>query len=157
MNIRLKSIGMMESTNNCWIMDGKCLYDKPEGFVGYIYHIQDDQNRHYWGKKLFEFSKKKILSKKARKESGTRKRIERSKIQSDWLDYWSSSKELLEYIAMANPNKLGFKREIIKLCKNKESLSYWETAILIQNNALFREDCYNGNINGKWFKGKIHE
>jgi len=140
---------------NCWIFNGKCLYDAPEGYYGYIYHIIDRENRHYWGKKAFEHNKKIKLSKK--KRVGTRKRIERTKVDSGWLDYWGSSKFLQEYFEKENPDKESCYREIIKLCKNKESLSYWEVATLIENQVLFRDDCYNGNIGGRYFRGKVHK
>ena len=49
-----------------------------------------------------------------------------------------------------------FKREILKLCKDKTNLSYWELVVQIYNNVLFI-DTWNSNIGGKYFKGKIHE
>lgn len=137
----------------CWIYKGKCLYDPPEGFYGYIYVITDNTGKKYYGKKAFTHRKKTKLSKKAR--VGTRKRIKISSVDSGWLDYWGSSKPLLEYIEK-NTTK-GFKREILKLCKDKQSWSYWELAILIEQKVLFREDCWNGNIAGKYYKNKIHE
>lgn len=142
---------------NCWIYQDKCLYTPPEGYYGFIYSILLPDGRIYWGKKAFEHSKKVKLSKKARKSSGTRKRIAKTKVDSGWLDYWGSSKELLDHLEV-NPNlKNTAFREIIKLCKDKASLSYWEMVTLVENNILFRDDCYNGNISGKYFKGKIHK
>lgn len=143
--------------DDCWTYQGECLYEPPLGFYGFIYKITDLHGKVYFGKKAFEHSKKKVISKKARKLSGTKKRIERTKVDSGWLDYWGSSKELLKYIE-ADPEGLKyFKREIIKLCKDKASLSYWEMVTLVENKVLFRNDCWNGNIGGKYFKGKIHE
>jgi len=141
---------------NCWIYEGKCLETPPEGFYGFIYHIEDDLGRHYWGKKAFFHTRKKKITKKIIKETKTRKRIERVQEDSQWLDYWGSSKELIAYIQEIESTQF-FKRKIVKLCKNKQSLSFWEMKILMDNNVLFRDDCYNGNIGGKFFKGKIHE
>lgn len=139
----------------CWYYQKKCLESPPEGYYGFIYKITDNIGRVYFGKKAFEHSKKKILSKKARKISGTKKRIERTKTDSGWLDYWGSSKPFLEYL-----EETGFynlcKREIIKLCKDKASLSFHEMKVLVEEQVLFRDDCWNGNISGKYFKGKIH-
>lgn len=144
-------------TTNCWIMNGKCLSTPPEGYYGFIYKITDAvTGKSYFGKKAFEHSQKKTISKRARKASGTKKRIERVKKDSGWLEYWGSSKPLLEFFA-AHPHAQQFaKREIIKLCKDKASLSYWEMVTLVENNVLFK-DTWNGNILGKFFKGKIHE
>lgn len=141
--------------DNCWMYGGVCLATPPEGYYGFIYKITDPSGKVYFGKKAFEHSKKKIISKKARKLSGSKKRIERSKVDSGWMDYWGSSKPLLEYLeeSLLYP---FCKREIIKLCKDKANLSYWEMATLVQENVLFRDDCWNGNVSGKYFKGKIH-
>lgn len=139
--------------NNCWHYKGKCLEEPPSGFYGFIYCITDDKGKKYWGKKAFSHRKKTRLSKKARKI--TRKRVKITSVDSKWLSYWGSSKPLLEYISK-NGSK-GFKREIIKLCKDRQSLAYWELAILIEQKVLFRDDCWNGNIAGRYFKNKIHE
>lgn len=142
--------------DNCWIMNGKCLSTPPEGYYGFIYKITDNEGRVYFGKKAFEHNKKTKLSKKARK--ATRKRISRTKVDSGWLDYYGSSKFLIAYLDEKPNVRYGLcEREIIKLCKDKASLSYWEMVTLVQNNVLFRNDCWNGHISGKYFKGKIHE
>src|SRR4051812_26598004 len=78
----------------CWRYRGKCLYEPPEGYFGFIYQITDDVGRIYIGKKFFTHSKTRKLTKKER--VGTRKRIEKVFFDSDWLDYWSSCKPLLE-------------------------------------------------------------
>lgn len=141
--------------DNCWIYDGECLDTPPEGYYGFIYCIIDDTGKEYWGKKAFEHNTKKVLSKRARVASGTKKRIERGKKDSGWLDYWGSCKPLLTYIGEKGTK--NFQRVILKLCKDKSSLAYWEMVIQINNNVLFREDCWNSNVAGKYFKGKIHE
>lgn len=142
--------------NNCWMYGGKCLEFPPEGYYGFIYKITDDQGRVYFGKKAFEYTLKKTISKKARKLSGTKKRIERKKVTSGWLDYWGSSKPLLEYIDNFPSRLVNFKREILILCVDKVNLSYWEMVTLVKENVLFRADCYNSNVSGKYFKGKVY-
>jgi hypothetical protein len=59
----------------------------------------------------------------------------------------------LEYIKVNGTQ--GFKREILILCKTKQDLTYRELEILIKENVLFRDDCWNGNILSRFFKGKI--
>jgi hypothetical protein len=139
---------------SCWIYQGKCLETPPDGYYGFIYMIEDDQNREYYGKKAFIHKKKTKLSKKAR--AGTRKRIKVETVDSKWLQYWGSSKPLLEYIKVRGGTE-GFKRYILKLCENKQSLTYWETHILFENAVLFKEDCWNGHILSRFYKGKIHK
>jgi hypothetical protein len=139
---------------NCWKFKGDCLNVPPSGFYGFIYCITDDQGREYFGKKAFAHRRKTKLSKKARQ--GTRKRIKIEEVDSKWLNYWGSCKPLLEYIETRGGTK-GFTRTILKLCKDKQSLTYWEVHYLTQNNVLFRTDTWNSNILSRFFKGKIHQ
>ena len=143
--------------DNCWMYQGECVAEAPPGYYGFIYKVTDDQGKIYIGKKSFEHSKKVRISKKIRKLTRTRKRISRTKVDSKWLSYWGSSKQLLEYLDKVPDRRDFCRREIIKLCKDKASLSYWEIVTLIENRVLFRDDCWNGNIGGHYFKGKIHE
>jgi hypothetical protein len=139
---------------NCWKYQGQCLEVPPSGFYGFIYRITDDQGREYFGKKAFSHQKKSKLSKKAR--AGTRKRIKIQQVDSKWINYWGSCKPLLEYIETRGGTH-GFTRSVIKLCENKQSLSYWEMATLVTNNVLFRPDTWNGNVMARFYKGKIHK
>lgn len=142
----------MSMENNCWIYKGKEILEVPEGYYGFIYLIIDDTGKKYWGKKAFTHKSKTKLSKKAR--VGTRKRYNIGTKDSKWLDYWGSSKPLLEYIKLVGTT--GFRREILMLCKDRQSLAYWEMVTLVQEKVLFRDDCWNGNVCAKYFKNKIH-
>ncbi len=142
---------------SCWLYGGVCLKTPPVGYYGFIYKITDDKGNVYFGKKAFEHSKKTAISKKARKLSGSRKRVEKKKVDSGWLDYWGSSKSLLAYFE-ENPQAKDFStREIIKFCVDKVNLAYWEMVTLVEERVLFRNDCWNGNVSGKYFKGRVHE
>lgn len=138
---------------DCWIYKGNCLYEAPEGYFGFLYKITAN-NKIYFGKKQLFFTKKVKLSKKARLQSDNkRKRIDHKKSDSDWLDYFGSCKPLLEWI---NENKEAYiTREIISFHNSKIDLTYREVELLIKENVLFRDDCWNSNIMNKFFKGKI--
>lgn len=140
---------------NCWMLEGeKCLEFSPSWY-GFVYKITNlDNGWIYIGRKAFEHSQKKTISKKARKLSGSRKRVERVKKDSGWQDYFGSSEYLLKDL---EENGYNCKREILKLCKDKVSLNYHEIVYMIKENVLFRNDCYNGSVGGKWFKNKVHE
>jgi kynurenine formamidase len=134
---------------------GNCLEEAPQGYVGYIYII-DFPNRkgemcYYIGKKLFEFSKKKKITKKVIKATKTRRRVERVKVDSDWKDYWGSSKLLQAYIEERGGTD-GFKRRIIELCKDKTTLTFREVECLVDNRVLYDEYSWNGQILNKFFK-----
>ncbi len=143
----------MEIQEQPWYYKGKPITSVPEGYIGFVYCITDDTGKKYWGKKAFTHKSKTKLSKKAR--VGTRKRYNIGTKDSQWLKYWGSSKPLLEYIKTSGTSK--FKREILMLCRDRQSLAYWEMVTLVENKVLFRDDCWNGNVCAKYFRGKIHK
>jgi len=129
----------------------------PDDCVGFVYIIVNlKTNRKYVGKKLAKFSKttyKTVVLKNGKKK---KKKI-RSKIDSDWKDYYGSSKELNEDV-----EKLGtenFKREILFFCKSKAECSYVESREQFSRKVLESDDYYNNNImcriHGSHIKGKL--
>jgi dissimilatory sulfite reductase (desulfoviridin) alpha/beta subunit len=123
----------------------KWIYDNNEfgtddigDYYGFIYRITNLINGHdYVGRKYFK-TKKKLKPLKGR----VNKRIK--VVETDWQDYWGSSKRLLEDI-----EELGienFKREIICLCKARGETNYMEAKIQFDEDVLLREDNYNGII-----------
>src|SRR5262245_21845673 len=127
--------------SNCWLLDGKCLKRQPLEYYGFVYRItvsdSDDlpkeiRGRIYIGKKQFQYNKKVRLSKKKRKETG--KRTLRTLIDSKWLSYYGSNKQLMEDVK--NFGEKYFKREILHLCYNKTQLSYCEVQEQIAHNVL---------------------
>lgn len=116
-------------------------FDDIADYVGFVYIITNLTNgRKYIGKKNFYFSKTRTVKGKKK----------RSKIESDWRDYYGSNKELLEDI-----NKLGkdlFKREIVRLCKSKGEFGYYEAKLQFENNVLESDDWYN-----TWIMVRVHK
>jgi len=97
-------------------------------------------SRKYIGKKNFYFSKTKQVK-------GKKKRF---KVESNWLDYYGSNKELA-----ADVEKYGkehFKREILMLCMSKGDFSYYEAKFQFDNNVLESPDYYNS-----WIMCRIHK
>jgi hypothetical protein len=116
----------------------------PEDCVGFVYLITNLTNdRKYIGKKLAKFSK--TTYKTVQLKNGTKKKKKiRSKIDSDWQEYFGSSKELL-----ADVEKLGkeqFKREILYYCCSKAECSYIEAREQFDRKVLESTDYYNGQI-----------
>ena len=146
----------MENIDNCWILPGgECCFEQPSGYVGFTYKIifpnKDGMECYYIGKKVFEFNKKRKISKREKKLTGTLKRIERVKTESDWLDYFGSSTLLDKYIEKRGGTH-GFKRYIINMYKDKWSLTYGEVEELVKNRVLFDPLSWNINILSKFFK-----
>jgi hypothetical protein len=122
-----------------WVYEGKEFVPEMVGdWYGFIYRITNLRNGHdYVGRKYFK-SKRKLKPLKGRKNK--RIRI----VETDWQDYYGSSKRLLEDI-----DKLGkdqFKREIICLCKTRGDTNYMEAKIQFDEDVLLRDDNYNGII-----------
>jgi hypothetical protein len=107
-------------------------------YYGFIYRITNLTNNHdYIGRKYFR-TKKKLKPLKGRKNK--RIRIQ----ETDWPNYWGSSKRLLEDIELLG--KENFKREIIMLCNTRGNTNYYEAKIQFDEDVLLREDSYNGII-----------
>jgi hypothetical protein len=110
----------------------------------------------YVGKKLAKFAKTSYKVVKLKNGTKKRKKI-RSKINSDWQQYYGSSPNLTEDI-----NTLGtanFRREILYYCKSKSECSYIEAREQFSRRVLESDDYYNGHIqvrvHGSHIKNKI--
>jgi len=120
-------------------------------YVGYIYvtnHIPT--GRQYIGKKNFFHTTNKKLGKKelaeipvTRGKRPTKKQVVK---ESDWKTYYGSATEIKSL------PKDEMTRYVLKLCKNKKELTYWETKMLFQYNVLEDDRYINDNILGKFFR-----
>ncbi len=116
----------------------------PEECVGFVYLITNNlSGRKYIGKKLAKFSKTSVKVVKQKNGIKKKKRI-RTKIDSDWREYYGSSIELAADIL-----KLGtenFSREILYYCHSKAACSYIEAREQFNRKVLESDDYYNGQI-----------
>ena len=140
-----------------WYYNGNEVTDLPEDAVGFVYLITNTANgKMYVGKKLAKFAK--TTYKVVKLKNGTKKRKKiKSKIDSDWQQYYGSSPNLTEDI-----NQLGtdnFKREILYYCKSKSECSYIEAREQFARRVLESDDYYNGHIqvrvHGSHIKNKL--
>jgi len=99
--------------------------------------------RKYIGKKLAKFSK--TTQKTVKLKNGTKKKRKiRSKVDSDWRDYYGSSPELSKDVESLG--KDNFSREILYYCKSKSECSYIEAREQFSRRVLESKDYYNGHI-----------
>lgn len=129
----------------------------PESAIAFIYIITRlSDGKFYVGRKMLASNRKVRLTKKEKLLlENKRKTFKRVIKETDWKDYWGSSKELLEDIKVLG--KESFKREILCFTYTKTDTSFYEMFYQMKLNVLF-EDSYNGHIaNTKFFKGKISQ
>ena len=127
-----------------WLYEQKQIETLPEDCVGFVYMITNTlSGRKYIGKKLAKFSKTTQRTVKLKNGTKKKKKI-RSKVDSDWREYYGSSPELTSDI-----EKLGtenFTREILYYCKSKSECSYIEAREQFARQVLESQDYYNGHI-----------
>jgi len=115
--------------------------DSLSDFIGFVYIITNlDSGRRYIGKKLLKFKRTKTVK-------GKKKKI---LVDSDWKTYWGSNKVLIEEVQSLGLDK--YKREIIRLCKSKGELNYFEAKYQFTMGALESDRFYN-----EWVSCKIHK
>ncbi len=116
----------------------------PEDCVGFVYMITNITNdRKYIGKKLAKFSRTTQRTVKLKNGTKKKKKI-RTKIDSDWRDYYGSSPELTQDVEQLG--KDNFTREILYYCKSKAECSYIEAREQFTHRVLESKDWYNGHI-----------
>ena len=110
----------------------------------------------YIGKKLAKFSKTTQRTVKLKNGNKRKKKI-RTKVDSDWRDYYGSSPELTKDVEQLGTDK--FIREILYYCKSKAECSYIEAREQFSRRVLESADYYNGHIqvrvHGSHIKDKL--
>jgi hypothetical protein len=127
----------MDSESIPWLFDGKIVDNEHcQEYRGFVYLITNLlSHKRYIGKKLLKKPKYK-------KPRG--KRRKKILVDSDWKQYWGSSKELLDDIEKLGYN--NFKREIIRFCRTKGETNYYEAKYQFEYGVLESNDWYNGHI-----------
>ena len=150
-----------------WTYKGKSiteLSDMPEGTFGFIYKITNGKtNEFYIGKKQVVSIRKRKFGKReiAKLEDKRMKRYEMVEKESDWLEYrysnytvklWFDENEtaLLEDRRSDINDRLELK--ILKFCKNKKALTYYELQEQFLHDVLVDELSLNDNLLGKFFR-----
>ena len=127
---------------NMWIYNEETFEPAQlEEWAGFVYLITDLENgKKYVGKKSF-WSTRRLPPLKGQK----RKRVKKS--ESDWQSYHGSSEQVKLLVEESGSER--FKREIIRLCKTKGEMSYFEAKEQFDRDVLFRDDYYNEFIGCK--------
>ena len=124
----------MEVDTGHWVVE----IEMPEDAFGFIYEITSlVDGRKYIGKKQMtrRIKRQPLKGKK-------RKRI--CNVESDWKKYTGSCEQLNEDIITYSTDEFLF--EILKFCKNKYELNYFEAKLQFEREVLLNDDYYNGQI-----------
>jgi hypothetical protein len=140
-----------------WVYKDSIVNELPDDCIGFVYCITNTvSGRQYIGKKLAKFSKTTYKTVKLKNGTKKKKKI-RSKIDSDWQEYYGSSVELSKDIDALGKDK--FTREILYYCKSKAETSYVEAREQFDRKVLESDEYYNGHIqvrvHGSHIKTKI--
>ena len=140
-----------------WTYQGTTVEDLADDCIGFVYLITNlVSGRKYIGKKLSKFSKTTYKTVKLKNGTKKKKKI-RSKVDSDWREYYGSNIELNKDVETLGADK--FTREILYLCKSKAECSYIEAREQFTHKVLESDDYYNGQISvrvhGSHIKNKL--
>ena len=124
-----------------WTYNGSEYNETPEDYQGFVYIITElDSGKKYLGKK--NFWRPKVLPKNSK-----RSRRMRTRVESDWKGYYGSSKELQVLVEQRGGD--NYKREIIRLCRTKGEMSYYEAKAQFDNDVLLSDEWLNEFIGCK--------
>ena len=119
-----------------WLFEGIRIDEIEPFYTGFVYIIKNLQtDKKYIGKKTLTFKKTKVVKGKKKKYT----------VESDWRDYWGSCEELKEDVKVYG--ELNFRREILRFCRSKSELSYWEAKYQFEYDVLYKpNEFYNAWI-----------
>lgn len=122
-----------------WLYNGQPVEQIDPKYVAFVYKITNLlDGRFYIGYKQTTFAKTKQVKGKKK----------RTKVESDWREYWSSSEELKADVARLGES--NFKREILYFCESKSMGSYLELREQIDRRVMENpETTYNGIVNAR--------
>ena len=124
-----------------WIYKDEPYDETPDEYQGFVYVITElDTDKKYLGKK--NFWRPKTLPKNSK-----RNRRVKTRVESDWRQYYGSNKEL--QLLVESRGESNYKREIIRLCRTKGEMSYFEAKAQFDNGVLFSDKWYNEFIGCK--------
>jgi hypothetical protein len=122
-----------------WIYNNQEFVDAGDWY-GFIYEITNNvTGKKYIGRKYFTEAKTRQVKLKKK----------RTRVESNWREYWGSNKTLIEDVAKYGVE--NFTRVILMLCKTRGNTNYWEAKFLFDNNVLLSDNYYND-----WIMVKTH-
>lgn len=135
-----------------WTFNDLPFNEIPDSFdaIGFIYLITNKlSGKKYIGKKNLYAAQTR--QKTVTLKSGIKKKKKiRSKVESDWMKYYGSSEDLKKDVESIGTE--NFDRQIIRFCKSKGELSYYEAKYQFEHDVLLRPDQFYN----RWISIKVH-
>ena len=141
-----------------WTYNGRAITeisDMPEGTIGFIYKITTGETGQY------NIGKKSLYSHRTLPPLKGYKRKRKVVKESKWVDYRSSNPSVQLWF---HSNEMALEQEprgqindtlelkILRFCKSKKSLTYYELQEQFSHNVLADELSLNDNLLGKFFR-----
>ena len=124
-----------------WYYNDEVFNETPEDYQGFVYEIMElDTGCRYIVKKNFWKPKTLPITK-------SRKRRVRTRTESDWKSYFGSSEKVNSLVESKGEKE--FKRVILRLCKTKGEMSYFEAKLQFEKDVLLNDKYYNEFIGCK--------
>ena len=118
-----------------WLHKGTTIDKAPEEYQGFVYVITNKANgKKYIGKKNF-WTVKKLPPLKGKVNKRHRK------TETDWQLYYGSNEQIKLLLEEHGPTR--WNRTILRLCKSKGEMSYYEAKLQFDKNVLFDPNYYN--------------
>jgi len=137
-----------------WRCNGDRNVLTPEWAIGFVYVIAHKllgREIVYVGKKMLHSTRRKRIGVREKAATKTRKTFKVEKKDSNWAEYWGSSKTL--HVAREK-GEGTWTRTIVQWCYSKKNLSYeecrWQMLMQVMN-----KPSYNDHI-GNWYAQDIH-
>ena len=124
-----------------WHYNDEPFTETPEEYQGFVYEIlEKDTGKKYIGKKFFWKPKTLPVTK-------TRKRRVKTRVESDWREYYGSSTQVKSWVEEKGVD--NYQRTVLYLCKTKGECSYYEAKLQFQYDVLLSNEYYNEFIGCK--------
>lgn len=121
--------------------------DLKNDVIGFIYEVEFDNGKKYLGRKAL-YHNRSLPPLKGYKRK--RKVV----VESDWKKYYGSPKDADLKEDLKTKRVKIKKRTILKVCKSLWEMSYYENKFLFESDCLLKDDYYNNNIMGKFYRQK---
>ena len=121
-----------------WYYEDKEVTEIPEPYIGFVYCVTNLINgKKYIGKKNF------YSTRRVRQRNKTKRKVVKS--DSNWQQYFGSNADIISDVETLGVH--NFRRDILRFCKTKAEMSYFEIKEQIEREVLFKpENFYNNYI-----------